>query len=95
MKKGLLFSAALFFATAFSQQYVHQELISNEGYFDFQTNNILEPATIGTYNPQTQTYQVANTLAGQRFSSDVIIDGNFYFVAADTKIYKFDLCDWF
>ena len=91
MKKGLLFSAALFCATAFAQQYVHQVLIANEGYFDFQTNNIVEPATIGTYNPQTQTYQVANTLAGQRFSSDVIIDGNFYFVAADTKIYKFDL----
>lgn len=91
MKKGLLFSAALFCATAFAQQYVHQVLIANEGYFDFQTNNIIEPATIGTYNPQTQTYQVANTLAGQRFSSDVIIDGDFYYVAADTKIYKFDL----
>lgn len=91
MKKGLLFSAAFFCATAFAQQYVHQVLIANEGYFDFQTNNIVEPATIGTYNPQTQTYQVVNTLAGQRFSSDVIIDGNFYFVAADTKIYKFDL----
>lgn len=91
MKKGLLFSAALFCATAFAQQYVHQVLIANEGFFDFQTNNIVEPATIGTYNPQTQTYQIANTLAGQRFSSDVIIDGNFYFVAADTKIYKFDL----
>ena len=65
MKKGLLFSAALFCATAFAQQYVHQVLIANEGYFDFQTNSIVEPATIGTYNPQTQTYQVANTLAGQ------------------------------
>jgi hypothetical protein len=91
MKKGLLFFAALTSATLYAQQYVHQVLIANEGYFDFQTNNIVEPATIGTYNPQTQTYQVANTLAGQRFSSDVIIDGNFYFVAADTKIYKFDL----
>jgi len=31
------------------------------------------------------------TLDGQRFSSDVIIDGNFYYVAADTKIFKYDL----
>jgi hypothetical protein len=91
MKKGLLFFAALTSASLYAQQYVHQVLIANEGYFDFQTNAIVEPATIGSYNPQTQTYQVANTLAGQRFSSDVIIDGNFYFVAADTKIYKFDL----
>ena len=91
MKKGLFFSALLFCASAFAQQYVHQVLVANEGFFDFQTNNIIEPATIGSYNPQTQSYQVVNTLVGQRFSSDVLIDGNFYFVAADTKIYKFDL----
>jgi hypothetical protein len=34
---------------------------------------------------------VVDTLDGQRFSSDVIIDGDFYFVAADTKIFKYNL----
>ena len=48
MKKGLFFSALLFCASAFAQQYVHQVLVANEGFFDFQTNNIIEPATIGT-----------------------------------------------
>jgi hypothetical protein len=91
MKKGLFLSALLICTSAFAQQYVHQVLVANEGFFDFQTNNIIEPATIGSYNPETQTYQVVNTLAGQRFSSDVLIDGNYYYVAADTKIYKFDL----
>jgi hypothetical protein len=91
MKKGLFIFAALTSASLYAQQYVHQVLIANEGFFDFQTNAIIEPATIGTYNPSTQTYVVVDTLDGQRFSSDIVIDGNFYYVAADTKIYKYDL----
>lgn len=83
--------AALTSASLYAQQYVHQVLIANEGFFDFQTNAIIEPATIGSYNPQTQAYVVVDTLDGQRFSSDVIIDGDFYFVAADTKIFKYNL----
>lgn len=91
MKKGLFFAAVLCSSGLFAQQYTHQVLIANEGFFDFQTNAIIEPATIGSYNPSTQAYVVVDTLEGQRFSSDVLIDGNTYFVAADTKIYKFDL----
>lgn len=83
--------AALTSASLYAQQYVHQVLIANEGFFDFQTNAIIEPATIGSYNPQTQAYVVVDTLDGQRFSSDVLIDGDFYFVAADTKIFKYNL----
>ncbi|MEY4803684.1 MAG: hypothetical protein RL331_197 [Bacteroidota bacterium] len=91
MKKGLFMYAALTSASLYAQQYVHQVLIANEGFFDFQTNAIIEPATIGSYNPQTQAYVVVDTLDGQRFSSDVLIDGDFYFVAADTKIFKYNL----
>jgi len=91
MKKGLLFAAVLCSFGLLAQQYTHQVLIANEGFFDFQTNAILEPATIGSYDPISQTYTVVDTLEGQRFSSDVVIDGNVYFVAADTKIFKYDL----
>lgn len=91
MKKGLLFAAVLCSSGLLAQQYTHQVLIANEGFFDFQTNAILEPATIGSYDPISQTYTVVDTLEGQRFSSDVVIDGNVYFVAADTKIFKYDL----
>jgi hypothetical protein len=91
MRKGLLLFFALWSAGMFAQQYVHQVLIANEGYFDFQTNTIIEPSTIGTYDPQTFTYTVVDTLFGQRFSSDIVVDGDFYFVAADTKIYKYNL----
>jgi hypothetical protein len=74
-----------------AQNYVHQAIILNEGYFDYQTNEILVPVTVGSYNPATQIYQVVDTLEGMRFGSDVLIDGNYYFVAADSKIFKMDL----
>jgi hypothetical protein len=87
MKKVLL-TVSVF---AQAQNYVHQAIILNEGYFDYQTNEILVPVTIGSYNPANQTYQVVDTLEGMRFGSDVLIDGNFYYVAADSKIFKMDL----
>jgi len=90
--KKVLVSIGLFLSVSLqAQNYLHQAIILNEGYFDYQTNQILEPVTIGKYDPITQTYTVIDTLEGMRFASDVIIDGNFYYVAADSKIYKMDL----
>ena len=91
MKKVLLTLSLSLTALVQAQNYVHQALILNEGYFDYQTNQIIEPVTIGSYNPANQTYQIVDTLEGMRFGSDVIIDGNFYYVAADSKIFKMDL----
>jgi hypothetical protein len=91
MKKVLLSLSLSLTALVQAQNYVHQAIILNEGYFDYQTNQIIEPVTIGSYNPANQTYQLVDTLEGMRFGSDVIIDGNFYYVAADTKIFKMDL----
>ena len=91
MKKVLLTLSVSLTALVQAQNYVHQALILNEGYFDYQTNQIIEPVTIGSYNPANQNYQIVDTLEGMRFGSDVIIDGNFYYVAADTKIFKMDL----
>ena len=91
MKKVLL-SVGLFLSVhSQAQNYLHQAIILNEGYFDYQTNQILEPVTIGKYDPISQAYSAVDTLEGMRFASDLIIDGNFYYVAADSKIYKMDL----
>jgi hypothetical protein len=91
MKKVLL-SAGLFLSVfSQAQNYLHQAIILNEGYFDYQTNQIVEPVTIGKYDPISQAYSVVDTLEGMRFASDLIIDGNVYYVAADSKIYKMDL----
>jgi hypothetical protein len=91
MKKVLL-SVGLFLSVySQAQNHLHQAIILNEGYFDYQTNQILEPVTIGKYDPISQSYSVVDTLEGMRFASDLIIDGNFYYVAADSKIFKMDL----
>ena len=74
-----------------AQSYVNQAIILNEGYFDYTNNVIIEPVTIGTYNPTTQVYSVVDTLENMRFGSDIVISGNYYYVAADTKIFKMDL----
>ncbi|NBU47322.1 MAG: T9SS C-terminal target domain-containing protein [Flavobacteriales bacterium] len=91
MKKALVSIGLFLSVSAQAQNYVHQAIILNEGYFDYQTNEIIEPATIGKYDPVSQAYSVVDTLEGMRFASDLIIDGNFYYVAADSKIFKMDL----
>ncbi|MFM8241562.1 MAG: hypothetical protein ACKN86_02055, partial [Crocinitomicaceae bacterium] len=91
MKKALVSIGLFLSVSAQAQNYVHQAIILNEGYFDYQTNQIVEPVTIGKYDPDLQAYSVVDTLEGMRFASDLIIDGNFYYVASDSKIFKMDL----
>jgi hypothetical protein len=90
--KKVFFTIGLGLSTiANAQNYLHQAIILNEGKFDYSTSTIVEPVTIGSYNPVTKAYEVVDTLEGMRFASDLIIDGDFYYVAADTKIFKMDL----
>lgn len=91
MKKVFLAVGLTIGSWASAQSYVNQVLILNEGYYDYTNNVIVEPVTVGSYNPATQVYHVVDTLAGMRFGSDLVIDGEFYYVAADTKIYKINL----
>jgi len=91
MKKVLLTFGLGLTGLVQAQNYVHQAIILNEGNYDYQTNEILVPVTIGSYNPANQSYQVVDTLEGMRFGSDILIDGEFYYVAADSKIFKMDL----
>jgi len=91
MKKSFLFIFALSTGIASAQNYLHQALILNEGYQDYETGQILVPVTVGSYNPVTQQYLSVDTLNGMRFASDLIIDQGYYYVAADTKIFKYKL----
>ncbi len=91
MKKALITLSLFASSWSFAQNQLHQVLVVNEGFFDYQTGAILEPVTIGSYNPVSQQYQVVDTLENMRFASDLVIDGNFYYVAADSKIFKMDL----
>lgn len=72
-------------------QHLQQVLILNEGYFDYTNNVSVEPVKIGSYDVNNNTYNTVNTLSGARFASDMIIGDGYYYVAADSVIYKFDL----
>ena len=91
MKKAILVVGLCVSGLTFAQNYVNQVIILNEGYYDYAASAIVTPVTIGAYNPQNQNYVVVDTLENMRFASDLIISGNYYYVAADTKIFKMDL----
>ena len=73
-----------------AQNYLKQVLILNEGYFDYTLNQSFEPVTIGSYDPVSQNYIIVDTILGARFASDLIIDGDYFYVAADNMLYKYN-----
>lgn len=74
-----------------AQSYVHRVLVLNEGFFDyFDTGEQVVPVTLGSYDPATGTYTTVATLSGPRFGSDVLVDGNSIYVAADDRVLRFD-----
>lgn len=91
MKKLLLVLGLGLNVLMYAQNYVHQVLVLNEGYYDYNTATQVVPVSVGSYNPQSQVYQEVSIIPTMRFASDLIIDGNYYYVAADAKILKYDL----
>ena len=73
-----------------AQQYVHQVIILNEGYFDYASNQSVVPPTIGSYDPQTGIYATLDTLSNARFGSDLIVTEDFIYVAADNLLFQYD-----
>jgi hypothetical protein len=90
MKKILFVSLLFLVASVNAQEYVHQVFILNEGYFDYTINQSIEPVTVGSYNPNTQTYNTIDTIHGARFASDLVVDNDYFYVAADNKLFKYD-----
>lgn len=74
-----------------AQNFVNQVLVLNEGRFDYVNSQIDVPVTIGSYDPITQNYSVVDTIDGARFASDLKIDGDHFYVMADTLLLKYDL----
>ncbi|HRF76995.1 MAG TPA: T9SS type A sorting domain-containing protein [Chitinophagales bacterium] len=83
------FCAVIFTASVFAQAYVERVLILNEGYFDYVTNEIITPVSVGAYNPTTDTYTVIDEIENARFASDIKMDGDNYYVAADKYLNKY------
>ena len=91
MKKLVILLGVLLTQTLSAQNHVHQVLVLNEGYFDYMTSQIVEPVTIGTYDPITQVYSTIDTIDGARFASDMVVDGSCFYVAADNELHKYDI----
>ncbi|GIV32710.1 MAG: hypothetical protein KatS3mg031_0245 [Chitinophagales bacterium] len=70
--------------------YVHRVIFVNEGYYDYSSSQQVVPVTAAWYDPATKTYAVFDTISGARFATQVIVAGQFIFVAADTLLVKYD-----
>jgi hypothetical protein len=82
----ILFTLALVMTSVFAvaqSDYLHRVVIVNEGPFG-------GPVTIGAYNPAMGDYNNFDTIAEARFASDVLIDGNEIYLAADTLVIVYD-----
>ena len=90
MKNLVILLGVLLSQVSFAQNYLHQVLVLNEGYFDYTTNQSVVPPTIGSYDPVTQIYTTVDTISGARFASDMIIEGEYIYVAADNYLYKYN-----
>ena len=90
MRSLLFFLSVIIVQISVAQNYVHQVLVLNEGYFDYTLNQSIEPVTIGSYNPISQQYIIIDTIQGARFASDLIIDDDYFYVAADNMLHKYD-----
>lgn len=91
MKKVLALFFALNSAFYYAQDYTHQVIIVNEGYFDYQTNEILTPVSIGSYSLANNVYTEMAVVENMRFASDALIKNEILYLAADSKILKYNL----
>ena len=72
------------------QNYLNQVLILNEGYYNSTSQNMDYPVSIGSYNPETSEYTTLIEIDSVKFASDMIVDEDFLYVAADYKLLKYD-----
>jgi hypothetical protein len=73
-----------------SQNHLHQVIVLNEGWSDWQTGEMIEPATMGVYDPGLQLYTLVDTLEGAAFVSDAVVLNETILVAADGSLLQYD-----
>jgi len=91
-KKVAVFAAIAITTTAgFAQtNYVHQVIVLNEGQYTYFDSTQVTPVTLGAYDPIGDSYSVFDTITTSRFGSDLLIDGDNLYVAADSTLYVYD-----
>jgi hypothetical protein len=70
--------------------YVHQVIYLNEGQYDYLNQVQISPVTLGSYDVLADNYTEFEQIGGAKFGTDVLIDGDFIYVAADSLMLKYD-----
>ena len=89
MKKTLLFGLFLI-AISLQSQTLSHVIILNEGHYDYVNSIQTVPVTIGSYNPVTHIYTPFDTIQNARFATNVLVDGNYIYAAADSFLIQYD-----
>ncbi|HEX5626233.1 MAG TPA: T9SS type A sorting domain-containing protein [Saprospiraceae bacterium] len=79
----------LFNGLSFSQ--LSEILVLNEGAYDYVSNQQIEPVSVGKYDLAKGLYTKQFEIPGARFASDIVLDGDSYWVAADRYVVQYDL----
>ena len=86
----VILTAALFGGSMNAQSYLHQVFVLNEGWSNWQTGEMMEPVTLGVYDPGLQSYAVVDTLEDAGFVSDAFLLNERLYVAADGQLLMYD-----
>lgn len=91
--KSLLFLAFClsFFSFTAQSQDVNRVLVLCEGGFYFETGEVIEWPTLGVYTEADGSYEVLKTYVGHHFASDMIVDGQDLYVAAEDTVYHYNV----
>lgn len=77
-----------------AQNYVHQVIVLNEGYFNFADQVQEVPVSFGSFDPADNSYTHIGDIDNVRFASDVEVDDQYIYIAADTLLLTFDKNDY-
>jgi len=86
-------SVVCLLATALQAQedYVNAVWVLDEGLLDWQTGEMVEPAGVGVYSPETGEFTSVMTFPEASFTTNIVIAEGAAYIGADNKIYKIDL----
>ncbi len=90
----LISVATLLSHFAQTQEVVKKVLILNEGRYDYINQVQAIPVSLGEYDPLTKSYREVKTFDGVRFGSDLKIEGDHIYVAADNALIRLSLEDY-
>ncbi|MBK9271392.1 MAG: hypothetical protein IPM48_07325 [Saprospiraceae bacterium] len=90
MKIKILYSFLLVCLAFFSLR-SQNILVLNEGALDFSTGQMIQAVSFGSYSLTDKQYTKLYDIEGSRFASDLHLDGDSYWIAADEKILRYQL----